>query len=107
MNWSKAQDKELYTVILFDSMATDEDKVAAGNELLSRIGGEDMGRCSVRGCSVDGNKSWARIPVCEEHHKAISKETALYYKGKIKNSDRVIYNGIRHHKPKGKALMRL
>ena len=38
MNWSKAQANELCTVILFDPMATEEDKDAAGRELFKRIG---------------------------------------------------------------------
>ena len=37
MNWNKANNDELCTVILYDPMATEEDKNAAGRELFNRI----------------------------------------------------------------------
>lgn len=57
--------------------------------------------CKYPACRKPASKSWALIPICESHYEAIRKETEKYYRKIIKNSEREIYNRIKHLTPWG------
>lgn len=47
-----------------------------------------MKRCKYPQCRKRSEKTWALVPLCDDHHEIIKKETADYYKS---------YSGFRYH----------
>jgi hypothetical protein len=56
-----------------------------------------MAKCRI--CDRGAFGTFALIPLCEEHHRAVFKETHRYYQDKISRSERLLYNRISKYIP--------
>ncbi|MNI91177.1 hypothetical protein D3C73_1488000 [compost metagenome] len=53
-----------------------------------------MGDCMYPDCKAVATETWALVPVCQDHHGEIEKETKHYYQKRIAYDARIAYKRI-------------